>query len=231
VIPNRKLLQLQAEWLTDARVRILRKAEIGRRKRVLDLGCGYGIIISELERRSSGYVVALDRELHVLPRVNISVCADARELPFRPESFDLVFSQNVLLWIHSITDVVESVRRILSRDGVWVLFEPDYGGMMEYPEQIGTRDLWLSVLPRLYADPMIGRKIPTMLLSHGFKVETELLPHLLTPDPVRFDFLSDLPLNEEERQKLEATRRASVGLEPTRQTCHLPYYLIIARPN
>src|SRR5207249_7935187 len=119
--------------------RILRKAEIGRRKRVLDLGCGYGIITPELQRRSNGFVIALDRELRVLPRECPCVCADATRLPFRHETFDLIFSQNVLMWIRSITDVVECARRLLTKDGAWVLFEPDYGGMMEYPEELATR--------------------------------------------------------------------------------------------
>jgi len=229
VIPNRKLLQLQADWLADARARILRKAEIGRRKRVLDLGCGYGIITPELQRRSAGMAVALDCELDVLPRTNSSICGDATNLPFLQESFDLVFSQNVLMWIRSITEVVESVHHVMTKDGVWVIFEPDYGGMMEFPEKTAIRDLWLGVLPRMTADPMIGRKLPVVLSTRGFKVETELLPHLLPPDFARFDFLSDLPLTETELQKLESACRASATIESAKQLCHLPYFLILAR--
>lgn len=229
MILARELLQIQAGWLAEARARILRKAEIAKRKRVLDLGCGYGSITPELQRRSAGFVVALDRDLRVLPRDCVSICAEAQRLPFTHGSVDLVFSQNVLLWIRSITDVVESVHRVLSEDGVWVVFEPDYSGMMEFPEEIAIRELWLSVLPRLDADPMIGRKLPAALSTQGFKVETELLPHLVAPDPARFDFLADLPLSHEERQKLESAREASVRMGPTKQICHLPYYLITAR--
>ncbi len=148
-LPGLELCRLQADWLGEARARMLRKAEIARRKTALDLGCGYGIITEELRRRSAGVTVALDKSLDAITKVTKpAVCADALRLPFPPQSFDLVFSQNVLLWIRNTMDVVMEVFRILIPGGSWVLFEPDYGGLMEDPPEIATRDLWLAALAR-----------------------------------------------------------------------------------
>jgi SAM-dependent methyltransferase len=222
------LMRIQAEWLADARARLFRKAQIAQRKRVLDLGCGYGVITPELHRRSGGSAIALDLNLEILPRTSTSVCGDARNLPFRSEQFDLVFSQNVLLLINNTTDVVRQVRRILQPNGVWILFEPDYGGMMESPPETSVRDIWLSALPRIGADPLIGRKIPALLAQNGFQAEIELLPRMLAPEIIRFSFLVGLPLTAQEKAKLEQAQIASAGIDPSQQVCHLPYFLAIA---
>src|SRR5215471_14554917 len=99
-LPSADLLKMQADWLADARARLLRNAEIGKRNRVLDLGCGYGLVIPELKRRSNGNVIGLDRSLYALSSFIADVpviCADAAKLPFCTHTYDLVFSQNVLL--------------------------------------------------------------------------------------------------------------------------------------
>ena len=226
-LPSQRLLQVQAEWLSDARARMLRLAEIARRKRVLDLGAGFGAITDELRRRTSGVVIALDRSKEAFTSIEKpAVCGDANQLPFHNASFDLVFSQNVLLWIQAPEFVVEQVNRILISGGVWVLFEPDYGGMIEYP--LETSKIWIDALTRAGGDPYIGRRMPSLLEQIGFRIRIELLPHLLPPSTERFDFLEELPLTEEERSKISAVRTHSQSSFGEQQISHLPYFLIIA---
>lgn len=230
-LPSADLLKLQADWLADARARLLRNAEIGKRSRVLDLGCGYGLIIPELKRRSSGQVIGLDRSLFALSSFVADVpviCADAAKLPFHTHTYDLVFSQNVLMWSGRITDVIREVLRVLQRNGSWVLFEPDYGGMMEYPSELQTVDLWVRALHRAGADPYIGRKLPAMLSAAGFMVRVELIPRLFFPHAARFDFLQELPLLPDEREQLSHIKDLAHEILPSQQVAHLPYFLIIA---
>ena len=227
-LPSRRLLQMQAEWLSGARTRILRLAEIARRKSVLDLGAGYGIITSELRRRTSGFVIALDSALPALESLQPCVCAVASALPFQDNSFDLVFSQNVMLWIRECDPVIQSVQRVLAEGGAWVLIEPDYGAIIEYPVVLDTSAIWISALKRAGANPHIGRTLPVLLRTAGFKVRTELLPRLEDPDPLRFEFLSELELSESERIQLQRIREHSGQLNPAHQISHLPYFLIIA---
>jgi SAM-dependent methyltransferase len=226
-LPSRRLLELQADWLADARSRLLRLAEIARRKRVLDLGAGYGAITEELRRRTSGLVIALDRSKEVLSFIEKpAVCGNAVQLPFQNATLDLVFSQNVLLWIPKPEDVVDHVHRILISGGVWVLFEPDYGGMLEYPYE--TVPIWIDALTRAGGDPYIGRRMPSLLEQNGFRSRIELLPRLIPPTIERFDFLEELPLTREERSKVKATREQSRNFSGAQQISHLPYFLIIA---
>ena len=230
-LPAADLLKMQADWLADARARLLRNAEIGKRNRVLDLGCGYGLVIPELKRRSNGNVIGLDRSLYALSSFVADVpviCADAAKLPFSTHSYDLVFSQNVLLWAGRLNEVIREVMRVLQRNGTWVLFEPDYGGMMEYPSELQTVDLWVRALHRAGADPYVGRKLPAMLSAAGFMVRVELIPRLFFPQAARFDFLEELPLSPEEREQLSHMKDLAQEILPSQQVAHLPYFLIIA---
>jgi ubiquinone/menaquinone biosynthesis C-methylase UbiE len=227
-LPSLELLQTQSDWLAEARARILRLAEIAQRKSVLDLGCGYGVVTEELRRRTSGTVVALDRSLTALSALRSSVCANALKLPFPDHSFDLIFSQNVLLWIRHKEDVIQEAYRVLKKDGAWVLLEPDYGAMIEYPRDVESAWIWIDALKRCGADPRTGRKLPLLLQASDFNVRTEFLPRLEHPSMVRFDFLSELELTKEEELQLQRIQRVSHALSPAGYICHLPYFLIIA---
>jgi len=230
-LPAPDLLKMQADWLADARGHILRNAEISKRSKVLDLGCGYGFVIPELRRKSNGKVFGLDRSLYALSSFVADapvICADAGRLPFPTHTFDLVFSQNVLLWAKKVTDILHEALRVLVRDGTWVLFEPDYGGLMEYPSELQTSDVWIRALHRSGADPFIGRKLPAMLSASGFMVRVELLPKLFFPNAARFEFLEELPLTDSERDHVRQMKAMSDELSPTHQVAHLPYFLIIA---
>ncbi|HUM68979.1 MAG TPA: methyltransferase domain-containing protein [Chloroflexota bacterium] len=241
-LPDAVLLKQQAEWLAPARARLLRGVGIAHRRRILDLGAGYGAVTGELARRGGGLVVAVDREVTAVStslRAGIAqisdapgVCGDARALPFANESFDLIFCQCVLLWVGDVATpalsgievAVREIYRTLQPGGALVALEPDYGGMMEHPPAIATRDLWLSALQRAGAEPHIGRMLPGLLAKQGFQVQTRLLDELVPPSPLRFEFLRELPLTEEETAVLHHIEQST----ETPQVVHLPFMLVTA---
>lgn len=225
-LPSADLLQLQAEWLAPARARLLRGAGIAHRRCILDLGAGYGAVTGELCRRGGGRVIALDRETTAVTQISPApgVCGDALALPFADETFDLVFCQCVLLWVSDAATAVAEIHRVLQSGGVLIALEPDYGGLIEYPPEIATRDLWLKALRRTGAEPHIGRMLPGLLAQTGFRIQTRLLDELTPASPHRFEFLRTLPLTEEETAVLQhAQQLASPG-----QIAHLPFMLVTA---
>lgn len=223
---------MQADWLAPARSALLRRAGIARRQRVLDLGAGYGATTPELVRRSGGPVVALDRALAALRGCDASavrVAGDAARLPFRAGAFDLVFTQFTLLWTPPAPAVAE-IARVLAPGGALVALEPDYGGLIEYPAEVVTREVWLAALARAGAEPLIGRKLPGLLSARGFAVHVSLLDTLFPAHPARLDFLRDLPLTPDEAARLARIPHAADAPE-WQQVAHLPLFLILATKN
>ncbi len=234
-LPARALLAQQAEWLAPARGRLLRQVSIARRKRVLDLGAGYGAATAELVRRAGGPVVALDRAIVALQTATgafdgaYCVAGDALRLPFADGTFDLVFTQLTLLWVHPLAAAVREIARVLTKDGALVSLEPDYGGLIEYPPEMAARELWLNGLARAGADPRVGRKLPGLLAAQGLRVSVGLFDTLHPPAAARFDFLRDLPLNAEEMATLARIEQQALELRsPWAQIAHLPFFLIMA---
>ncbi len=233
-LPPQDLLQQQANWLAPARARLLRRAAIAHRRFVLDLGAGYGLVTAELARRSSGTVLALDSSQKALganPGAFAGagrLCGMAQDLPFKNNLFDLVFCQVVLMWL-TLPAVIPEIWRVLQPGGLLIALEPDYGGMIEHPPPLATRDLWISALQRAGADPFVGRKLPEILAKQGFKVKVDLLPEMVAPASPRFDLLRGLGLTTSEEETLqtieaEATRRS----EQWGNIAHLPFVLITA---
>lgn len=70
--------------------------------RLLDVGCGEGIVLSRLPRTESGFAIGLDydpeRVRSALERIDASrlLVGDAHHLPFRDGSYDVVMSLEVL---------------------------------------------------------------------------------------------------------------------------------------
>jgi SAM-dependent methyltransferase len=234
-LPSAALLKAQAEWLAPARARLLRRAAIARRGRVLDLGAGSGAVTGELVRRAGGPVVALDLAFAALRTEAESfagarrVCANALRLPFPPRTFDLVFCQCALLWMQPVDAVLDEIARVLQAEGVLVALEPDYGGLIEHPPEAAVREVWIAALTRAGANPFIGRELPGRLEARGFRVGVDLLPELRPPDPARFDFLRGLPLTAEEQACVERAARTDAHNAGWARVAHLPFCLITAR--
>ena len=98
-------------------------------RRVLDLGCGTGFFLAELERERPG-AVGLDIS-HDMLRVSEEyvpgarvVTADAETLPFKDGSFDTIFCKGCLHHTRDHVGFLSKCRRALSDGGVMILSEP-----------------------------------------------------------------------------------------------------------
>ena len=116
---------------------------------VADIGCGPGHAAAAMQKRwPKAQVVALDLALPMLqqarrnaggrrsallpaflPRARRpdAVCADARALPLRDDSVDVLFSNLCLQWVEDLPAVFAGFRRVLKSDGLLVVstFGPD----------------------------------------------------------------------------------------------------------
>lgn len=212
---------------------MLRRAQIGLREWVLEVGCGRGVVTEELVRRCPGVVVAVDRD--VTPAIELGtkgaklVEADALALPFTQRSFGLVFFQNVLLWVSDLTRTVSEAARVLGSGGCLVAIEPDFGGMIEYPQEIALRGVWLRALASAGADPEVGRKLPATCERTGLEVwvEFQAVPQPVTP--LFLDLLEDIALEPDELARVQYVKEALAHCKKTWDAfVHVPYFLVVA---
>ena len=168
----------QAEWFRTERTRLLRKADILNRERVLDLGTGTGEMLSELRRRTRGEVMGFDLDAGALGVAKKPVIrGDAAILPFGDGAFDLVFTQMFFLWICDPKDVITEIHRVL-RPGccLVVAAEPDYGGLVTYPDTSEELASFIAGIEKEGADMGVGRKVGSLLAAGGFAVEAGTHP-------------------------------------------------------
>ncbi|MEF8808154.1 class I SAM-dependent methyltransferase [Natronomonas sp.] len=93
-------------------------------ERVLDVGCGEGALTRVLREESGGEVVGCDRDRELLRELDgPAVQADAYDLPFADDSFDLVVCQALLINLPDPEAAVREFARVAS-DRV-ACIEPD----------------------------------------------------------------------------------------------------------
>lgn len=98
-------------------------------ERILDLGCGTGFFLAELEEKHPGSV-GLDIS-HAMLKVSDEyvpgarlVTADAEHLPFQPKSFDAVFCKGSLHHTRDHVGFLSNCREALDGEGVLIMSEP-----------------------------------------------------------------------------------------------------------
>jgi ubiquinone/menaquinone biosynthesis C-methylase UbiE len=108
-----------------ARDLVERARPIGPSDRILDLGCGTGIVARVLRERLGGAatIVGIDvsppmieKARSIAPEIDFRV-GDAMALPFEEGSFDLVIAQEVLQFVPDRLAALREVRRVLSPGG------------------------------------------------------------------------------------------------------------------
>jgi len=127
----------QPAQLHGLRDRVLSGARIAEGDRVLDIGAGTGLLALEAARivRTPGAVVALDISHDALaqcrlesadapPRRVRCVVGDATRLPFPDDSFNVVVTRSVLIYIWDKQTAINEMRRVLRPGGRVSLFEP-----------------------------------------------------------------------------------------------------------
>ena len=228
-LPSFDLCVQQAAWLRGARSRLLRRAQIQRRRVLVELGAGWGIVAGELCERTGGSVIAVDRRpqpkgVEVHERVQWMV-GRAEALPLADNSVDLLFAQFTLLWT-DLKPAVAQIARVLAPGGVVAVIEPDYGGLMEHPKEIVSQQYWITALQRAGADPYVGRKLPGLLTAEGLEVESRFPDRYEDAEPKRLDLLTELPLNESEVKSVKSIRSNLQSLnEPV--VAHLPLWMVL----
>ncbi len=167
----------QARWTSSVRRFLFQQASRLQLRSVLEVGCGSGVILGELQEYFEAKVFGIDIDLQML-RFARSLnrdfqvgCADGLQLPFPKSAFSITCCHFYLLWVTNPPQAVGEMARV-TRPGGYVLAaaEPDYGGRVDYPDELaelGRRQG--EALRRQGADPSAGRKIKALFHQAGLR--------------------------------------------------------------
>jgi ubiquinone/menaquinone biosynthesis C-methylase UbiE len=109
-------------------LRWIQDLNLGASARILEVGCGAGLITAALAR--NGYTVdALDSTMAMLRMTRSDAAhqcvqhrirmysADVHALPFQADTFDVVIAIGVIPWLHSERLALEQIQRVLKPGG------------------------------------------------------------------------------------------------------------------
>lgn len=172
--------QQQAQWTRELRSYIYDRVSITRAKKVLDVGCGTGVLEIELTQLCSAETFGLDIDPHPIGFAHqvapgsIYTIGDALRLPYQSASFDFTLCHFLFLWVSDALEVMNELSRVTSPGGyVLALAEPDYGGRIDYPPELTKLGCWqCEALQDQGAHPFIGRELRQLFSSAGL-VEIE----------------------------------------------------------
>jgi ubiquinone/menaquinone biosynthesis C-methylase UbiE len=173
----------QAQWTRDLRAYLFERAGMENAQRVLEVGCGTGAILSDLPTQVP-LQVGLDIDASHLylamrsaPESKL-LLGDGHQLPYPEDCFDLTLCHFLLLWVDDPTQVLGEMARVTRPGGALLaLAEPDYGGRVDYPQELAVLGEWQKQsLWRQGADPLMGRKLAGLFHRAGLEaVETGAL--------------------------------------------------------
>ena len=150
--------------------------------RILDLGCGSGVLTTYLAKRAA-HALGLDLSPKAVAFAHQNrgsdgegyVCGSALQLPFHDAKFDAVYCFEVLehLYVSQASAMLSEIHRVLRSGGHVVVTTPDYGSLWPMVEKILDA---LRLVPRLDAAQHVQRFTRPGLLQFahgsGFSLDT-----------------------------------------------------------
>ena len=169
----------QAAWTSELRGYLFKRTGMQAARRVLEVGCGSGAILSDLSTAAA--VHGLDRdamrlaEAHRHAPLAKLVCGNALWLPYASGVFDITFCHFLLLWVGDPLQALREMKRVTRPGGsILALAEPDYLARVDKPEALAALGRWQAEsLRRQGADPGLGSRLPELFRQAGIRpVET-----------------------------------------------------------
>jgi SAM-dependent methyltransferase len=180
---HRRYLQ-QASWTRALCNYLLEKAGISRAERVLEVGCGTGVILHETAqsalrpRRADFALHGLDVAAEPLLQARLHepsahlTRGDAHALPYGEHLFNITFCHFLLLWVKDPRRVLLEMKRVTCLHGhVLALAEPDYSARVDHPDALAPLGEWQELsLAQQGANTAIGSRLADLFRECGMKI-------------------------------------------------------------
>jgi ubiquinone/menaquinone biosynthesis C-methylase UbiE len=166
----------QATWTRDLRNYIFSKVHVEDAHRVIEVGCGTGAILSELQTRLNLHGLDVNRaaldECHVHVPHAYLIQGNALQLPYVNKSFDIVYCHFLLLWVHDPLQALREMKRVTRDNGYVIAFaEPNYLQRVDAPEELIPLGKWQTEsLIQQGADPALGARLAELFFEAGIPI-------------------------------------------------------------
>lgn len=149
-----------------------------RRIRLLDVGCDTGAELTKYSEILKGEFVGLDIELHLLSenkhKTNFLI-GDARRLPFKDQTFDVVIATEVIEHFEEGEVFVKDIKRILTKDGIFILTTPNRLRFTARPRSLVAKIRGKKIVRGPIATHMreyTPKELRNTLVEAGFNIES-----------------------------------------------------------
>ena len=178
---------LEVRGRTPAQVRLrrrfLRFVPVRAGQRVLEIGCGTGVVLRDVMALAGrrGEVTGLDVSRTMLARARRLARGiagaplrlrqgDGHELPFASGRFDVSLAITVILHVADPLRVVKELARVTRVGGRVGVQDQDFGLVgAAHPDRALTDHILDGVAARIYEEPYSGRRLPALLREAGLE--------------------------------------------------------------
>lgn len=167
--------QEQANWTRALRQYIFGKIGLAEETRVLEVGCGTGAILAEMDIPAYGLDLQLatvkEAKRHTRGIHRLS-CADAFSLPFADERFDVIYTHFLFLWLPNPLLALAEMKRVTRAGGQIIAFaEPDYSQRVDEPAELKPLGKWQQeALEAQGANTTLGAQLAALFSKAGIQI-------------------------------------------------------------
>ena len=229
-----------SKWTESIRSKIYPQVNLRGAKKVLEVGCGTGVITDEIRKKTPAKITAIDHDKGMLQVAEKSVKnvtfkqANVEKLSMRSNTFDVVLCQYLFLWLAEPEKAIKEMSRVCKKKGfVVALSEPDYGGWVEYPDfQLGRYHM--NHLKREGADPFVGRKLRFLFETAGLETSLGVIAqtwdkeHLLMNIEEEWKRVFDSQIISEAEYR-DMIRMEKEAIRENKRTIFMPVFYAIGR--
>jgi ubiquinone/menaquinone biosynthesis C-methylase UbiE len=169
---HKRYLQ-QAAWTHNLRHHLFSRSGLSSAQRVLEVGCGSGAVLMELDVQAELHGLDINSKILVEAKNHVPgaiyTCGDALSLPYSPACFDAVYCHYLLLWVSDPVQALCKMRRVTRPGGsILACAEPDYSSRVDEPEQLAALGrLQTAALRKQGADPALGARLSELFAQAG----------------------------------------------------------------
>ena len=116
-------------WWSKARRGLIKNLITGKHLNILDVGCGSGCLIKELDKRNKLYGIDTSRiavKLAIKKGLKNIKQGSSENMPYPDSFFDIIISSDVLEHVDNEEKTIKEITRITKRNGKILVFVPAF---------------------------------------------------------------------------------------------------------